>query len=157
MFRNYFKTAWRNIIRTIGYSTLNVSGLAMGMAVALLIGLWVYYQYSFDKFLPEYKSIYRVQRNFESNGDTLTFQTTSLKLAEALHSQIPEIQYVAQSDWMGSHGLNLHLTYLTHLTYFCTFFFRPIFFRSSFFITTILKEDRRVTLVFTGNNVEKIG
>ncbi|HEY6974948.1 MAG TPA: ABC transporter permease [Chitinophagaceae bacterium] len=107
MFKNYFKTAWRNIVRTIGYSTLNVLGLAIGMAVALLIGLWVYYQYSFDKFLPEYKSIYRVQRNFDSNGDTLTFQTTSLKLADALRTQIPEIQYVAESDWMGSHGLNV--------------------------------------------------
>lgn len=107
MFRNYFKTAWRNIMRTIGYSALNVLGLAIGMAVALLIGLWVYDQYSFDKFLPEYKSVYRVQRNFDSNGDTLTFQTTSLKLADALQTQIPEIQYVAESDWMGSHGLNV--------------------------------------------------
>ena len=105
MFKNYLKTAWRNIIRTIGYSTLNVVGLAIGMAVALLIGLWVYNQYSYDKFLPEYQSVYRVQRNFNSNGDTLTFQTTSLKLAEALRNQIPEIQYVAESDWMDEHGL----------------------------------------------------
>ncbi|MFT4152491.1 ABC transporter permease [Parafilimonas sp.] len=105
MFKNYFKTAWRNITKTIGYSTLNVLGLAIGMAVALLIGLWVYDQYSFDKFLPEYQSVYRVQRNFNSNGDTLTFQTTSLKLAEALRTQIPEIEYVAESDWTGNHGL----------------------------------------------------
>ncbi|MEO8710565.1 MAG: ABC transporter permease [Parafilimonas sp.] len=107
MFKNYLKTAWRNIIRTIGYSTLNIAGLAIGMAVALLIGLWVYDQYSFDKFLPEYQSVYRVQRNFDSNGDTLTFQTTSLKLADALRTQIPEIEYVAESDWTGSHGLNV--------------------------------------------------
>src|SRR5665213_995178 len=105
MFKNYFKTAWRNIVKTIGYSTLNVVGLAIGMAVALLIGLWVYNQYSYDKFLPEYPSAYRVQRNFNSNGDTLTFQTTSLKLAEALRNQIPEIEYVAESDWMDKHGL----------------------------------------------------
>ena len=105
MFKNYFKTAFRNLVRTIGYSTLNVLGLAIGMAVALLIGLWVYNQYAYDKFLPEYKSVYRVQRNFDSNGDTLTFQTTSLKLAEALRDQIPEIEYVAESDWMGEHGL----------------------------------------------------
>lgn len=105
MFRNYFKTAWRNITRTIGYSALNIVGLSIGMAVALLIGLWVYDQYSFDKFLPEYKSVYRVQRNFNSNGDTLTFQTTSLKLAEALRTQIPEIEYVAESDWTGENGL----------------------------------------------------
>ena len=107
MIKNYFKTAWRNIIRTIGYSTLNISGLAIGMAVALLIGLWVYNQYSYDKFLPGYQSVYRVQRNFDSNGDTLTFQTTSLKLADALRTQIPEIEYVAESDWTGSHGLNV--------------------------------------------------
>jgi ABC-type antimicrobial peptide transport system permease subunit len=105
MFKNYFKTAWRNIARTIGYSLLNVIGLAIGMAVALLIGLWVYDQYSFDKFLPEYQSVYRVQRNFNSNGDTLTFQTTSLKLADALRTQIPEVEYVAESDWTGNHGL----------------------------------------------------
>ncbi|HEY2727033.1 MAG TPA: ABC transporter permease [Parafilimonas sp.] len=107
MLKNYFKTAWRNITRTIGYSTLNVAGLAIGMAVALLIGLWVYDQYAFDKFLPEYQSVYRVQRNFNSNGDTLTFQTTSLKLADALRTQIPEIEYVAESDWTGNHGLNV--------------------------------------------------
>jgi ABC-type antimicrobial peptide transport system permease subunit len=107
MIKNYLKTAWRNIIRTIGYSTLNVLGLAIGMAVALLIGLWVYNQYLYDKFLPEYQSVYRVQRNFDSNGDTLTFQTTSLKLADALRTQIPEIEYVAESDWTGYHGLNV--------------------------------------------------
>ena len=105
MLKNYFKTAWRNITRTIGYSTLNVLGLATGMAVALLIGLWVYNQYSYDKFLPGYQSLYRVQRNFDSNGDTLTFQTTSVRLANTLRTQIPEIEYVAQSDWMSPHGL----------------------------------------------------
>ncbi|MGY3053085.1 putative ABC transport system permease protein [Pedobacter sp. UYEF25] len=105
MIKNYLKTAWRNIAKTFGYSALNILGLATGMAVALLIGLWIHYQYSFDKFLPNYQSVYRVQRNFNSNGDTLTFQTTSLKLAEAMRTQIPEIANVAESDWMGEHGL----------------------------------------------------
>ena len=75
------------------------------MAVALLIGLWVYHEYSYDKFLPNYKQLYQVQRNFNSNGEILTFPTTSLKLAEALRNEIPEIEYVAESDWMGPHGL----------------------------------------------------
>src|SRR5882724_5166610 len=107
MFRNYFKTAWRNIIRSKGYSLLNISGLAIGMAVALLIGLWVYYQYSYDKFLPEYQQAYRVQRNFYSNGDTLTFPTISLKLADALRREIPEIEYVAEIDWEANHALTV--------------------------------------------------
>jgi putative ABC transport system permease protein len=107
MFRNYIKTAWRNLVRTPGYSALNILGLATGMAVALLIGLWVYDQYSFDKSIPDYERLYRVQRNFYSNGDTLTFRTTSLKLADELRIQIPEIEYVAESDWMGSHGMQV--------------------------------------------------
>jgi putative ABC transport system permease protein len=105
MIKNYFKTAWRNIVRSKGYSALNILGLATGMAVALIIGLWVYNEYSYDKFLSNYQQVYRVKRNFDSNGDTLTFNTTSLKLADALHNEIPEIKYVAESDWMGEHGL----------------------------------------------------
>jgi putative ABC transport system permease protein len=77
------------------------------MAVTLLIRLWVYEQFSFDKFLPEYGRLYRVQRNFYSNGDTLTFRTSSLKLADVLRHEVPEIQYVAESDWMGPHGLQV--------------------------------------------------
>jgi hypothetical protein len=50
-------------------------------------------------------SNYIGQRNFNSNGDTLTFRTTTLKLADVLRKEIPEIEYVAESDWMNAHGL----------------------------------------------------
>lgn len=105
MLKTYMKTAWRNLVRTAGYSTLNVLGLSIGMGVALLIGIWAYEQYSYERFLPDHGRIYRVLRNFNSNGDTLTFATTSLKLADALRSQIPEIEDVCESDWMEEHGL----------------------------------------------------
>ena len=42
MIRNYFKIAWRNLVKSKGYSAINIGGLAVGMAVAMLIGLWVY-------------------------------------------------------------------------------------------------------------------
>lgn len=105
MFQNYFKTAWRNIAKSKGYSALNIFGLAIGMAVALLIGLWVYNEYSYNRFLPEYEQVYRIKRKFNANGDTLTFNTQSLRLAEALRTGIPEIEYLVESDWMGNHGL----------------------------------------------------
>jgi hypothetical protein len=105
MLKNYFKTAWRNIIHSKVYSAINILGLASGMAVALLIGLCVHHEYSYDKFLPGYQQLYKVQRNFNSNGEILTFPTTSLKLADALRNQIPEIEYVVESDWMGRRGL----------------------------------------------------
>ncbi len=105
MLANYFKIAWRNIMRGRGYSALNIFGLAAGMAVAMIIGLWVYQQYSFDKFLPAYPQLYQVRRNFYGNGDTLTYGGTSLKLADALRNQIPEIESVAETDGGGLHGL----------------------------------------------------
>ena len=105
MFKNYFNTAWRNIIRSKGYSALNISGLATGMAVALLIGLWVYKEYSYDKFLSDYQQAYQVRRNYHGNGDTVKYGGSSLKLSDALRSQIPEIEYVAETDNFGQHGL----------------------------------------------------
>lgn len=107
MIRNYLKTAWRNITKNKGYSALNIFGLATGMAVALLIGLWVYNEYAYNKFLPQYDRLYQVKRNYDANGDTLTFATVSLRLAEALKTEIPEIEYVVESDWMGEHGLKV--------------------------------------------------
>src|ERR1700710_1515258 len=104
MIKNYFKTAWRNIMRGKGYSALNIFGLATGMAVALIIGLWVYNQFSFDKFLPDYGQLYQVRRNFYGNGDTLNYGGTSLKLADVIRNQIPEIAAVAETDGGGSHG-----------------------------------------------------
>jgi len=107
MLKNYFKTAWRNTIRGRGYSALNIFGLATGMAVALIIGLWVYNQYSYDKFLPGYKQLYQVRRNFYGNGDTLTYGGASLKLTDVLRNQVPEIESVAETDGGGLHGLKV--------------------------------------------------
>src|SRR5206468_720191 len=61
MFRNYLKMAWRNTLHNKVYSTLNIAGLAAGMAVALLIGLWAFNQYSYDRFLPNYQQAYAIK------------------------------------------------------------------------------------------------
>ena len=50
MFRNYFKIAWRNLVRNKVYSAINIGGLAVGMAVAMLIGLWLRDELSFNKY-----------------------------------------------------------------------------------------------------------
>jgi len=104
MIRNYIKIAWRNMVKNKIYSALNIVGLAAGMAVALLIGLWVNYQYSYNKFLPGVDRLYQVKRNFNSNGDTLTFNSTSLKLADALRN-VPGVERIAETDWGSRRGL----------------------------------------------------
>lgn len=107
MFKSYFKTAWRNIIRSKGYSVLNIAGLAIGMAVTLIIGLWVHKEYTYDKFLPGFDRLYLARRNYYGNGETLNYSSASLKLADAFRRQIPEIEYVAETDYMSPHVLTV--------------------------------------------------
>ena len=68
MFQNYFRTAFRSFLRNRLYSVLNVLGLAIGMAVALLIGLWVHDQVTYDCFFPGYEQTYQVRYNYNDNG-----------------------------------------------------------------------------------------
>lgn len=104
MFRSFFLIAWRNLQRNLGYSFINIFGLAAGLAVALTIGLWVYHEYSFDKFLPGHEQVYQVRRNFDNNGEILNFTTVALKLADALRG-VPEIDKVVAASWIGPKGL----------------------------------------------------
>jgi putative ABC transport system permease protein len=74
--------------------------------VALLIALWVVNEYSYDKFLPGYKSLYQVELNFTDPHEGEHTQTAvSLPIADVLRKQYPEVKYVAESDWMGQHDL----------------------------------------------------
>jgi len=105
MFRNYFLTAWRNLTRNKVYSILNILGLSIGMAVALLIGLWVHFQYSFDRFFPDYQQVYAAHLRFSRNGAWNQIASSPLPLSAALKKEIPGIEYAAHTDWMGNHGL----------------------------------------------------
>jgi len=107
MIRNYLKIALRNLVNNKVYSALNIIGLASGMAVAMLIGLWIYAQVSYDRFLPGYQLAYKVRFNVNNNGEINTVGSTNLPLADALKKDFPEIRYVAQTDWMGSHPLTV--------------------------------------------------
>lgn len=70
MLKSYFKIAWRNLIKSKGYSAINIGGLAVGMAVALLIGLWIYDELSFNKYHKNYDRIAQVmvKGNFGAQG-----------------------------------------------------------------------------------------
>jgi putative ABC transport system permease protein len=60
MFKNYFKIAWRNLMKGKSFSFLNVTGLAIGMAGAILILLWLQNEISFDKFHANKNNLYEV-------------------------------------------------------------------------------------------------
>jgi putative ABC transport system permease protein len=105
MFRNYFLTAWRNLTRNKAYSVLNILGLSIGMAVALLIGLWVTYQYSFDRFFSDYRRVYAAHLRYTRNGERHQMSSSALPLSAALKKDIAGIEYAAHTDWMGAHGV----------------------------------------------------
>ena len=108
MIRSYLKIAWRNMLKNKVYSALNIVGLTAGMAVALLIGLWVSEQYSYDRFWPDYRQLYHVRFNFTDPKDgTHTQDAVCLPLADVLRSTIPGFKYVAETDWVGSQVHNL--------------------------------------------------
>ncbi|HEX5171621.1 MAG TPA: ABC transporter permease [Cyclobacteriaceae bacterium] len=70
MYKSYFKISWRNLIRNKVYAAINIGGLALGMSVALLIGLWIYDELSFNKYHENYNHIARVMQRMTVNGST---------------------------------------------------------------------------------------
>jgi len=101
MLITFFKTAWRNIVRGKIYSLLNLLGLATGMAVALLIGLWVQYQLSYDRYIPGYDRACQVRFNYSDNGVIRNQAEVCLPLGDALKKDVPEVEHVAQAFDIG--------------------------------------------------------
>ena len=84
MLRNYLKIAYRNLARNKGYSFINIGGLAVGMAVAMLIGLWVYDELSYDRSFENYDRIAMVMQNQTFNGEIKTATNVPKLLAPEL-------------------------------------------------------------------------
>ena len=80
MYRSYFKIGWRNLSKHKGYSFINIGGLAVGMAVAILIGLWIYDELSYNKYHESYDRIAQVMYHatYEGERETNNSQTPGL-------------------------------------------------------------------------------
>ncbi|UZR97649.1 ABC transporter permease [Chondrinema litorale] len=87
MLSNYLKVAWRNLTKNLGYSFINIGGLALGMAVAIIIGLWIHDELSFNKNHENYDRIARVMRNGTLNGETFTTNYEPYALGEELRDK----------------------------------------------------------------------
>ncbi|HEY1010810.1 MAG TPA: ABC transporter permease [Daejeonella sp.] len=108
MLKNYFKIAFRNLLKSKGYSLINISGLAVGMAVAILIGLWVHDELAFDKYHTNYDKIAQVLQNQEFNGVTQTMNYMPYPLGNALRTKYGgEFKYVVMASMSGKHYLAL--------------------------------------------------
>ncbi len=100
MLQNYLTIAWRNIIRHPGHTTLNVVGLALGLASCFLIGLYVKYELSFDDFHTKAEHIYRYIPQFAKDGQMTLQVQTAAGIAPYLEARVPEIeQAVRYTQW----------------------------------------------------------
>jgi putative ABC transport system permease protein len=105
MFKNYFKIGWRNLVNNKGYSFINIGGLALGMAFAMVIGLWMQHELSFDSFHVNGDRLALVQKNTFFNNERNTQESTPYPLCDELKNNYPEVKRAAKVSYQNDFGL----------------------------------------------------
>jgi len=99
MIKNYFKTAFRNLWKNKIYGSLNVFGLAIGIACAGLIFLWVEDEFSYNHNHSKKDQLYQILENQPFEGKTYTFSATPGLLAEAMKKEFPGVKNSCRLTW----------------------------------------------------------
>ena len=97
MFKNYFKTTFRNLRKNKTYSFLNIFGLAIGIACTALIFLWVEDELTYNHYFTNRNNLYKVKDRQTYDGTTFTFDATPGPLAQGMKTEIPGIKNTARS------------------------------------------------------------
>jgi putative ABC transport system permease protein len=107
MLRNYLRTAFRHLSKSKLHSFLNIAGLSAGMAVTLLIGLWINDELSFDRYHRHYDRIAQVYQNQTFSGEVYTQPTVPMPLGEELQSTYgSSFSKIVMSSGQGKHILS---------------------------------------------------
>lgn len=106
MYKSYFKIGWRSLLRNRGYSLINISGLAIGMAVAMLIGLWIFDELSFNKSFKNYERIANVYHSLTFGADNFTDSGVPPLFAPELKNNFAEFENVALTSYQADHILS---------------------------------------------------
>lgn len=108
MITNFIKIALRNIARSRGYSIINIAGLAVGMAVTMLIGMWVYDEVSFNRYHANFDRIGEIHTHFQLNGETTTAPTGAGPLGAELKANYKDdFKHVVRMWWESVHTLSI--------------------------------------------------
>ncbi len=110
MLKNYFKIAWRSLLKDKQFTLLNIIGLSAGLACALLIFLWVSDELSFDRFFANDERLYRLLEKRDVNGEISYTQESSGRLSEAVKQSLPEVEYaaaIAPAKWFAQNTLSV--------------------------------------------------
>jgi len=112
MFKNYIKIAWRTLFRNKGFSITNLLGLTIGITCTLLIFLWVNDELAFDKFQPNYRSVYQVIANRNFNNQMFTDRNMVFPMAPALEKAYPQIKNAVVTTYQEQHTITIGNTKL---------------------------------------------
>ncbi len=100
MLKNYIKIAFRNLIKQKGYSFINIAGLATGMAVAILIGLWIWDGLTYNTYHPNYNRIAQVWQHNLYNGQKESQVSNPYVMGEEIRNKYgSDFKYVLQATW----------------------------------------------------------
>jgi len=107
MLKNYLKIAWRNLLRNRVSSIINIGGLSIGMAVAMLIGLWINEEFLFNKNFPHYQRIATVLQNNTMNGEIGTGINVPPPMGAELRKSFgSDFKQVVMASWNETHILS---------------------------------------------------
>ena len=103
MIKNYFKVAWRNLLKNKVYSFINIFGLAIGMAVTIMITLWVTDELSFNNYFEKHDRIAQIYQSQTFNGNVGTGQAIPRPLEMLLRNEYANnFNHIAMSSWTNS-------------------------------------------------------
>lgn len=101
--RNYLKVTKQNLVRNKLFSFINITGLAIGMASAILIWLWIQHEITFDQFHAKKDRIYKVGINAQVDGSIDTWAETPMVLGPTLKADFPnEIEEFSRDNWVAA-------------------------------------------------------
>lgn len=96
MLKSNLTVAWRSLLRNRMSSLVNITGLALGLAVGILILLYTGYETSFDHFHTDYRNIHQLMRNHVRGGGIVTSQSVPGPLVAAVKEQLPDVRYASR-------------------------------------------------------------
>ncbi|MBL7873847.1 MAG: ABC transporter permease [Cyclobacteriaceae bacterium] len=99
MLKNYLKIAFRSLLKNSVYSFINISGLSIGIASAVLILLWVYDEYSYDRFQKNYHSVYKLYQSQQWAQGIGTGTSMPYPMMEVIKDKSSQIKHVVMTNW----------------------------------------------------------
>lgn len=105
MLRNYFITAWRNLVKNKLYSVINITGLTIGLTVGVLLLIWVQDEFSFDGFHKKQANIYKLENMVGTGSSRQLWSVTAAPIGVLAKKEIPGVEDAVRISYNGYYQL----------------------------------------------------